>query len=178
MKNAVIRALSAFLLCVPLYTFSSSIARADDWGCQVLLCLSNPGGATEYSECRPPIERLWKHLARGGSFPICSGVGFTATKPGYEPYYCDPGFRLVTRSNDRGRGEMGCVSNEPQTVSSDLCRDRDTGGRIGINGSGRWDFSEGKAVCKAYVTARPHLREQPRYIDLMIDGAGQQRVWF
>jgi hypothetical protein len=47
-------------------------ARADDWGCQVLLCLSNPGGPTEFAECRPPIERLWRHLRRGRPFPNCA----------------------------------------------------------------------------------------------------------
>ncbi|WP_094538762.1 hypothetical protein [Brucella grignonensis] len=178
MKNAVIRALSAVAIGVSLYTFSSPIARADDWGCQVLLCLSNPGGATQYAECRPPIERLWSHLAKGRSFPICSGVGFTATKPRYEPYYCDAGFRLVTRQDDRGVGQMGCVSTELQTVSADQCSNNGSGRHSGAVGAGRWDFSDGKRVCKAYVTARPHVREQPRYIDLTIDGAGQQRVWF
>ena len=172
MKNAVIRALSAVLLCVPLYTFSSSIARAVDWGCQVLLCLSNPGGATQYTECRPPIERRWSHLAKGRSFPICSGVGFTATKPRYEPYYCDAGFRLLTRSGDR-INDVGCVSTEPKVVDSAMCSDRDNGGA-----AGRWHFEDGKRVCKALVTQRPHVREQPRYVDVTNDGAGRQRVWF
>lgn len=178
MKDAIIRAISAILLCVPAYTFSSGMARGDDWGCQVLLCLSNPGGATQYAECRPPIERLWSHLAKGHSFPTCSGVGFTATKPRYEPYYCDAGFRLVSRSGDRGHSEVGCVSIEPRSVSSDLCRRRDRGGSAGIHESARWDNSDGHSVCKANVTTRPHVREQPRYIDLTIDGADRERVWF
>jgi hypothetical protein len=178
MKNIIVRATSAILLCVPAYTFSSSIARADDWGCQVLLCLSNPGGPTQYAECRPPIERLWSHLAKGRSFPICSGVGFTASKPRHEPYYCDAGFRLVTRDVDRGRDEVGCVSTEPKVVSTDLCRNENRGGQPGTQGSGRWHFEDGRRVCKALVTARPHVREQPRYVDVTIDGAGRQRVWF
>lgn len=45
--------------------------RADEWGCKVLLCLSNPSGPTAERECVPPIERLWDHLHRGGSFPTC-----------------------------------------------------------------------------------------------------------
>ena len=114
MKHTIIRALSGSLLCLSVYTFSSSIARGDDWGCQVLLCLSNPGGPTQYAECRPPIERLWSHLAKGRSFPICSGVGFTASKPRYEPYYCDAGFQLVTRSGDRGRDEVAAY---PQSLA-------------------------------------------------------------
>ncbi|MEO4002102.1 hypothetical protein [Mesorhizobium sp. CAU 1732] len=173
MKNAAIRALSGVLLCVSLYTFSSSVARSDDWGCQVLLCLSNPGGATEFAECRPPIERLWSHLAKGRSFPICSGVGFTTTRPRYEPYYCDAGFRLVTKKGDRGRSEVGCVSTEPVVVSNEACRHDESGAM-----TGSWHVENGTRVCKAFVTARPHVREQPRYVDVTIDGAGRQRVWF
>ena len=173
MKNAVIRALSGALLCVSLYTFSSSSARGDDWGCQVLLCLSNPGGATQYPECRPPIERLWSHLAKGRSFPICSGVGFTASRPGYEPYYCDAGYRLVSRPDDLRHAEVGCVSTEPQAVDSNLCHADDAGSPVG-----RWRVENGQLVCKAFVTQRPHVRTQPRYVDVTIDGIGRQRVWF
>lgn len=178
MRIVSIRALSAILLCVPIYTFSSAVVRGDDWGCQVLLCLSNPGGATQYAECRPPIARLWSHLAKGRSFPICSGVGLTATKPRYEPYYCDPGFRLVAKPGDRARDKVGCVSTQPKVVGNEVCRDLDGGDRAGALGSGRWNFEDGERVCKAFVTARPHIREQPRYVDITIDGAERQRVWF
>ncbi|KWN60598.1 hypothetical protein [Burkholderia ubonensis] len=51
--------------------FAPGLARADDWGCQVLLCLSNPGGPEEYSACVPPIERLWAALRHGDPFPTC-----------------------------------------------------------------------------------------------------------
>lgn len=173
MRHAVIRVLSGVLICVPLYTFSSSVARTDDWGCQVLLCLSNPGSPTEYAECRSPIERLWSHLAKGRTFPICIGIGFTASRPRNEPYYCDTGFRLVTRSGDRGRNEVGCVSTEARVVSSQMCRRDDNGGP-----TGQWYFEEGRRVCRAFVTTRLNVREQPRYVDVTIDGAGRQRVWF
>jgi hypothetical protein len=103
---------------------------------------------------------------------MCSGVGFTATKSRYEPYYCDTGFRLVTRLGDR-RNEVGYVSTEPKVVSSAMCSYRDNGGP-----TGSLHFEDGKRVCKAPVTQRPHVREQPRYVDVTIDGAGRQRVWF
>ncbi|WP_028221018.1 hypothetical protein [Paraburkholderia oxyphila] len=52
------------------------VARADDWGCQVLLCLSNPGGPEQYGACVPPIERLWSALRHGDPFPTCDfGAG-------------------------------------------------------------------------------------------------------
>lgn len=43
-------------------------AQADDWPCTVALCL---GGPSE-PECQPPLDRLWRHLARGNSFPVCA----------------------------------------------------------------------------------------------------------
>ena len=48
------------------------LALADDWGCEVLLCLANPNGPTAVSECKPPIRKLWKHLAKGRPFPTCT----------------------------------------------------------------------------------------------------------
>lgn len=43
-----------------------------DWGCEVLLCLANPAGATAVAACEPPIRRLWSALARGHAFPTCT----------------------------------------------------------------------------------------------------------
>ncbi|CAJ5662019.1 secreted protein [Burkholderia pseudomallei] len=52
------------------------VAHGDDWGCQVLLCLSNPGGPEQYGACVPPIERLWSALRHGDPFPTCDfGAG-------------------------------------------------------------------------------------------------------
>ncbi|WP_370689509.1 hypothetical protein [Paraburkholderia fungorum] len=48
-----------------------AVAHADDWGCQVLLCLANPGGPEQYGACVPPIEKLWKALSHGDPFPTC-----------------------------------------------------------------------------------------------------------
>lgn len=50
-------------------------ARASSWGCQVVLCLATPGSPTTYPQCVPPITRLWRVLAMGGSFPTCSEGG-------------------------------------------------------------------------------------------------------
>jgi len=62
-------------ICMPI-----APAQANDLGCQVLLCLSNPGGATQYGACIPPMTKLWQRLATGGSFPGCSGGGVAKTK--------------------------------------------------------------------------------------------------
>ena len=75
-------------------------ARANDLGCQVLLCLSNPGGATQYAQCVAPMTKLWQRLAIGGSFPGCSGGGVARTKV----YDCDSATRrrvVMTFSDGR-----------------------------------------------------------------------------
>jgi len=47
-------------------------AAADDlWGCEVLLCLANPGGWSAIPACHPPMARLRQHLARKRPFPSC-----------------------------------------------------------------------------------------------------------
>jgi hypothetical protein len=53
-------------------------AHASTWGCQVILCLATPGSPTTYAECVPPITRLWRTLAMGGSFPTCSEAGVSS----------------------------------------------------------------------------------------------------
>ena len=71
-----------FVLAVAIVAMSAHTvpARANDLGCQVLLCLSNPGGATQYGACIPPMTKLWQKLATGGSFPGCSGGGVAKTR--------------------------------------------------------------------------------------------------
>jgi hypothetical protein len=47
------------------------LALADDWGCQVMLCLADPRGPETESQCVPPIEKLWSELRKGHAFPTC-----------------------------------------------------------------------------------------------------------
>ena len=63
----------------------SAPAQASDYGCQVLLCLSNPGGPTQYAACVPPIAKLWRDLATGGSFPTCSEGGVARARTSGRP---------------------------------------------------------------------------------------------
>ena len=61
-----------------------------DWGCEVLLCLSNPAGPTAVPPCVPPIHRLWRALARGHAFPTCElavgPAGRSYARPAYSHY--------------------------------------------------------------------------------------------
>lgn len=50
-------------------------AHADGWGCQVMVCLSDPRGPETEGACVPPIEKLWDQLAHGHPFPTCDLMG-------------------------------------------------------------------------------------------------------
>jgi hypothetical protein len=78
--HALLRALRRWSSVIAAFVGISMLmpgtARADDWGCQVILCLSDPGGPERYGECVPPIERLWAALRHGDPFPTCDfGAG-------------------------------------------------------------------------------------------------------
>lgn len=69
-----------FVLAAALSCLLGGPAAAEDlWGCEVLLCLSDPKGPTATPACVPPIQRLWKHLARGRDFPSCPQAKNPAT---------------------------------------------------------------------------------------------------
>lgn len=65
--NGRARALAVALACLA----PVAPAHADDWGCRVLLCLSDPRGPETEAACVPPIERLWSALRHGAPFPSC-----------------------------------------------------------------------------------------------------------
>jgi len=55
-----------------LFIAQIQIAQADDWGCQVALCMANPAGPMALAECVPPMERLYNVLSHHGSWPNCT----------------------------------------------------------------------------------------------------------
>lgn len=57
------------------FFFFSAPVSASQYGCQVALCLANPGSPTEHADCVPPIRKLQRDLARGRGFPSCPDAG-------------------------------------------------------------------------------------------------------
>ncbi|WP_082562756.1 MULTISPECIES: hypothetical protein [unclassified Rhizobium] len=179
MKNLLLNAFAGACCVLSPYLISESEVQASDWGCQVVLCLSNPGSPTQFAQCRPPIQKLWRALAKGHSFPACSGVGFRSTRPGYEPYYCNTGYRLLSDYGSHDR-QVTCVSASPQHVNHAFCssgRDSYDSGTNSVH-SPHWQWRGGHVRCMAYSTALPNVRSQPHYVDVTIDGSATQRVWY
>ena len=75
--SRLMRGVAPGLACfIGTCVIAPKLALADDWGCQVILCLANPGGPEQYTECVPPIEKLWRALRHGDPFPTCDfGAG-------------------------------------------------------------------------------------------------------
>ncbi len=151
--------------------FFAAPAPASDWGCQVLLCISNPGGPMQYAACVPPITQLYDVLRSGGSFPTCTGIGFSSSVPRVEPYRCEDGSVLTRVEDSSGSGKLTCRSVTRQPVELDKCRGRDA------SETARLVLSDGKRVCMDYTHTRPKVREQPTYVDVTIEGV-TQRIWF
>lgn len=59
--------LAAFLITTAF--LQSSPARADDFGCKVILCLAAPVGL---QECASTLNKLKRRLAKGKGFPSCN----------------------------------------------------------------------------------------------------------
>ena len=83
--NALARYLRRRYVVLPILSAGMTVlttmsAVASDYGCRVLLCLSNPSGPTAVSQCVPPISQLWRDLARGRAFPRCEEANTPANQ--------------------------------------------------------------------------------------------------
>lgn len=60
----------ALVIALPVLAFSS-VAKADNYGCEAFMCFA---GGKSVSECQPTIKRVLKDLSKGKGFPHCSFV--------------------------------------------------------------------------------------------------------
>jgi hypothetical protein len=145
----------------------SGAARASDWGCQVLLCVSNPGGPTEYSACVPPIGKLYTVLATGGGFPSCSEGGMSTSTMGMQLYQCPAGWTLKNSHSPFG-GNVCRSLTETHQVCTDVS--------YGHEGNSRQECHDEP------VERAADRNPKPNYIDVTYPdgqgGATTQRVWF
>lgn len=192
---------SIFSVVAALISLQVGTAAADQWGCEVLLCLSNPAGPTAVAECKPPIHRLWRHLARGHSFPSCEMArgphGGSYAKRGFSYYDpCPPGTRALVSGEQAARaGSVRAVGVRsdysasgatyvgigtgdgyfPADRSGGLPPKVCVGNKIGVT-SVSYDprSSHQVSLYDRVVTLAP--QRSPRIIDVYINDAFHQRV--
>ncbi len=77
-------------------------ACADDWGCQVMLCMSNPAGPMAVAECVQPMQRLYDAMSRKGfQWPTCDLAGKPDTP---KPFTIDPNAKPFTTPDASNTG--------------------------------------------------------------------------
>ena len=102
--------MSRYLACA--LALWAGCAHADDYGCTVLLCLSNPAGPTAVAPCIPPMQRLWQDLAHFRPFPACTmadgsngNAGMAPVIDAYDP--CPPGTTAAQPGTQMALGSAG-----------------------------------------------------------------------
>ncbi|MDE3116518.1 MAG: hypothetical protein KGL26_13025 [Pseudomonadota bacterium] len=77
------------LLSLSSFGVMAGVGKAADWPCEAVLCLSNLGGPTQYSQCVPPMTKLWECLANPSCvFPGCAQGGVSAKITHLPDYLC------------------------------------------------------------------------------------------
>lgn len=89
------------LIIATILSTLSLPAFASDYGCQILLCLSNPasnGGPKGIPECVPPINQLYDDLDHGKPFPTCDVAtsSYTVNDPFWQYYHPLPQATVIT----------------------------------------------------------------------------------
>ena len=172
-------------------------AQADEWGCEVLLCLSNPNGPTAVKECEPPIHKLWIELAKPHhTFPSCelssSGNGATYAAPATNYYDACPsgtaalaaGKNAITNDSTEmlkgiGSGEgvypfRGDSRMGNQTAQDKVCVAGYTGDKFLINHGNRYAVGVNAGVYQQVVVLNPNRSGQ--LIEVFIDGQLYRQV--
>ncbi|WP_320188785.1 hypothetical protein RMS29_028200 (plasmid) [Agrobacterium rosae] len=155
--------------------FVTAPAQAEDlWPCEVALCIANPAGPMAVSECVAPIKKLYRHLAKGRSFPMCKSADghVQFTRYGMELQEdCPAGTRTVYRNNDEGRSFGRNMRMCEKFVPTN------GGFYSGDNEQFEYRIIDGKRVYGQVVTEAAPVRQKPRYLDYVVQG-DSRRLWW
>lgn len=133
-------------------------ASANDWGCEVLLCVSGDWRGTP--SCHPPMYKLIAAMkVPGFSWPICPSANSSAAK--YDQYDdCPAGWTIGY--TDTGHDGSRSAPNLCQKPNTD-CQ--------------RWDGRDGNS-CGLYVSMPRPLRQKPWHIEYNDASGLRQKAWF
>lgn len=187
-------------LTVLLIMSAAASVQASEYGCKVLLCLSNPasnGGPKGVAECVPPINQLYRDLRKGRPLPRCDladgNDGTSYARVVFDPYdpcpsalqpavpgsYVAQGQRRAVRSKAPADLSPYTLQGQPQ-VSEPPHRDAENmgpracvGTLVGAYATVSHDDSYTVSVFDQVLWL--HARS-PQAIDVFIDHVWQQRV--
>ena len=101
---------------VAVLLLSGTGAEASEYGCQVLLCLSNPQGPMAVQQCVPPIQKFLQEQAKKPPepFPQCEEAqGQAGVQKGVNPYDACPAGTLAFAEGKKAI--LGMPPTKPRT---------------------------------------------------------------
>ncbi|MER9335285.1 hypothetical protein NKJ06_15005 [Mesorhizobium sp. M0293] len=169
------RVLSVVAFLPTLSVLSAAPARADDFGCEVLLCILNPQGWASVGECVPPVERAFRMVAHGEPWPQCPEAG-SSGRIGYEKFKPCPDGTIAVSPETESSGSDN--SSRSQTVYKPDSNGAFCAARNATNAS--WATNprgSGYGARPTSAVTRREQRTEPNYLDLTTTD-GKQRFWF
>lgn len=114
---------TAFALTLPNGEEVEELTGNARWGCEVLLCLSNPNGPRAVAECRPPIDKLFKCLSKRHpcKFPKCPQAGPGNEAKQLSDHY-DPCFLYGEGYEEAPKGYLGETYVQTKASSANLSK--------------------------------------------------------
>jgi hypothetical protein len=162
-----------------LFVYSSA-ASANEWGCQVLLCVSGNWHGTP--SCHPPMTKLIAAMKRPGfSWPTCPSASSSPARR--EPYEdCPSGWSPGSdNQNSDSHGNMPSQSNVCKrsfpTCSHKFSREPQPTGENAIQTSYVHSGRNGN-YCHTEQTQARKKRDKPYYIEYTDANGLKQRSWF
>lgn len=190
MRRACGRWVRSFALSVAVVA-TTAPGQASEYGCKVLLCLSNPadnGGPKGVAECVPTIDRLYRDLHLGRPFPRCDEAGSdTYAVQVFDPYDLCPARlqpaaagvlvapgRLEARQGRRRLVVTGHARPSMATRGDGALGDRACVGQwLGSDVTGDADSPQ---TVQVYRVVHWQPAQNPRAVDVFVDGQWQQRL--
>lgn len=157
--------LKKVLLAVAVLAGSSFAAHADDYGCKVLLCMSNPNGPMAEQQCQPPIQQFLREQAMKPPkpFPQCPEAnGQAGVTQGVNPYDSCPDGTTALASGIAAIQGMPVIAQGPRVhLSSSMYQQAAAPGEViadasqvptlvvynGIGDGSNMTVGNGKLVC-------------------------------
>ena len=160
---------TAFALTLPNGEEVEELTGNARWGCEVLLCLSNPNGPRAVAECRPPIDKLFKCLSKRHpcKFPKCPQAGPGNEAKQLSDHY-DPCFLYGEGYEEAPKGYLGETYVQAKASSANLSKyakrraERRGYSNVQYNHNGTYkyyseDYGWETAGSKACVRGKPKL---------------------
>jgi hypothetical protein len=168
------RTLSRILLLAAGLYGAAALADDQQKACTALLCFANPGGPTQYDECKPSVNWVLGQLRRGRPFPRCETAEAQGVRVrrGRDRYHDCPagwvelpaGFRPVNEERSPGRSPRRRWCARPELA--DICA------------AGPGEHDRGYERCETRNLRVPAVRREQCWIDVDIPGQDLSRYWY